>query len=346
MQMVSEEVMAGGMDWFRWHHGTVNDPKFRLVARRASVRVGDVIALWGLLLEQASANSDRGHPGTVDWEAVDLALDLPDGGTQAIFAAMVDRKLIDAGTGRIARWEARQPKREDSTAAERKRLQRERDAAGRIVTDGDVTQGHAEDGASHAESLQKRGEEKREEDSSLRSESMGAAQAPVAPAAHAAASEPGTKSKRRSKAKPKGYTEDFEAAWAAYPRRPGDSKADAFKAYSARIAAGATAEQILAGVLRYAAYAEVKVSDPTFLKQGATFFGPGRHFEAGWEIPAAPPKPVAAPAAPPVTTASRAAEATREMLDRQSQRGHTAPSPEQRAALDRVRQKAAGKVHA
>jgi len=335
MQMVSEEVMAGGIDWFRWHHGTVNDPKFRLVARRAGARVGDVIALWGLLLEQASANTDRGHPGAVDWESVDLALDLPDGGTQAIFSAMVDRKLIDADTGRIVRWEARQPKREDSTAAERKRAQRERDAAGLGVTGGDVTQGHAQQ--SDVTQRHDREEERREEDSSLRSESPVPAPAP-APSVR--------QPKRMSRSKTKAYTEDFEAAWAAYPRRPGDSKADAFKAYSARIADGATATQLLAGVQRYAAYAEAKVSDPTYLKQGATFFGPGRHFEAGWEIPVVPPKPAAAPAVPPITTTSRAADATREMLDRQSQRGHTGPSPEQRAALDRARQKAAGKAHA
>lgn len=331
MQVVSEEVMAGGMDWFRWHHGTVNDPKFRLVARRAGVRVGDVIALWGLLLEQASANVDRGHPGDVDWESVDLALDLPDGGTKAIFAAMLDRNLITRSTGRITRWEARQPKREDSTAAERKRLQRERDAAGHGVTESDVTQGHAQDGAGHAESLQKRGEEKREEDSSLRSKSPAPAPAPA---------------KRKSKAKPRAYTADFEAAWAAYPSRPGNSKADAFKAYSARIASGAKPEAILDGVKRYAAYAAVKLSEPTYVKQGATFFGPGLHFEADWAVPAVQPKPAAGTAAPPVTTESRAADATKAMLEQQAQRGHTAPTAEQRAALALARQKVAGKATA
>ncbi len=324
MQMVSEEVMAGGIDWFRWHHGTVNDPKFRLVARRAGARVGDVIALWGLLLEQASANTDRGHPGAVDWESVDLAMDLPDGGTQAIFAAMVDRKLIDADTGRIVRWEARQPKREDSTAAERKRAQRERDAAGLGVTGGDVTQGHAQ--TSDVTQGHDREEERREEDSSLRSESPGPAPAPA----------PAAKPKRKSKAKPRAYTEDFEVAWAAYPRRPGDSKADAFRAYSARIASGTKPEVILAGVQRYAAFAAVKVSDPTYLKQGATFFGPGLHFEADWAVPAVQAKPAAAPATPPVTTQSRAAEATAAMLQRQAARGHTAPSAERRAEMQRA----------
>ncbi len=25
--------MAGGIDWFRWHHGSVTDPKFQLIAK-------------------------------------------------------------------------------------------------------------------------------------------------------------------------------------------------------------------------------------------------------------------------------------------------------------------------
>lgn len=29
--------MAGGIDWFRWHHGSVTDPKLQLVAGNADV---------------------------------------------------------------------------------------------------------------------------------------------------------------------------------------------------------------------------------------------------------------------------------------------------------------------
>ena len=60
--------MANGIDWFRWHHGSVNDPKFGLVAMKADARVGDVIAVWALVLEQASANTDRGAFGDIDHE--------------------------------------------------------------------------------------------------------------------------------------------------------------------------------------------------------------------------------------------------------------------------------------
>jgi hypothetical protein len=66
--------MANGIDWFRWHHGSVNDPKFGLVARKAAARVGDVIAVWALILEQASANTERGLFGAIDCEATDFLL--------------------------------------------------------------------------------------------------------------------------------------------------------------------------------------------------------------------------------------------------------------------------------
>lgn len=128
--------MSSGMDWFRWHHGTVNDPKFQLVARRAKASVAEVVAVWASLLEAASLSSDRGHPGDVDFEAVDCGLGLDDGKTAEIYVQMQARDLIDS-EGRLTAWEKRQPKRErvDNTAAERKARQRAKEA-GHGVTEG------------------------------------------------------------------------------------------------------------------------------------------------------------------------------------------------------------------
>lgn len=127
--------MANGIDWFRWHHGSVNDPKFGLVARKAGARLGDVLAVWALVLEQASASTERGQFSEIDGEATDFLLGAEDGTTARILEAMQSRSLLTGD--RVTRWEERQPKRErvDSTAAERKRAQRERDAA----SDGDMT---------------------------------------------------------------------------------------------------------------------------------------------------------------------------------------------------------------
>ena len=134
--------MANGIDWFRWHHGSVNDPKFGLVARKAAARVGDVIAVWALILEQASANTERGLFGAIDCEATDFLLGADDGTTARILEAMQGRALVDGE--RVTRWEERQPKRErvDNTGTERKRQQRERDKANSGSGAG-VTSGHA-----------------------------------------------------------------------------------------------------------------------------------------------------------------------------------------------------------
>lgn len=82
-----------------------------------------------------------------------------------------------------------------------------------------------------------------------------------------------------------GYSEEFETAWAAYPKRPGASKADSVKAWNARIKEGVDPQTIYAGVVRYAAYCKATISSPKYIKQPATFFGSGRHYESTWEIP-------------------------------------------------------------
>jgi hypothetical protein len=101
--------MAGGMDWFRWHHGCVTDPKFQLIARKSGASLPDVLAVWAYLLEQASTNADRGSLGAIDGEAVDCMFGFPDTETRTgdILLAMEARGLI--ANGRIAMWEARQP---------------------------------------------------------------------------------------------------------------------------------------------------------------------------------------------------------------------------------------------
>lgn len=84
------------------------------------------------------------------------------------------------------------------------------------------------------------------------------------------------------------YSNEFEQAWQAYPKRAGgNSKAAAWKAWKARIKDGVTTVEMLAGVNRYAAYVRATGSAGTqYVKQAATFFGPDRHFEESWQAPA------------------------------------------------------------
>jgi 5-methylcytosine-specific restriction endonuclease McrA len=65
---------------------------------------------------------------------------------------------------------------------------------------------------------------------------------------------------------------DFEVAWQAYPRRPGNSRGKALKAYIARRKAGASAEELLAGVRAYAGYIARERVSPQYVKHGKTFF--------------------------------------------------------------------------
>lgn len=118
--------MAGGIDWFRWHHGSVTDPKFQLVARRSGASLPEVLAVWTYLLEKASAADFRGCFGEIDAEAVDCLFGLSDGATEAILGAMVDRKLI--ADEYIVAWDKRQPKRErpEDNSADRVRAFREK----------------------------------------------------------------------------------------------------------------------------------------------------------------------------------------------------------------------------
>lgn len=137
--------MAGGIDWFRWHHGSITDPKFQLVARKSGASLPDVLAVWAYVLEQASANENRGNHGEIDCEALDCMFGFDDGQTEAILNVMQSRGLL--ADGRVSSWDKRQPKRERDTdnSAERTRVYRERqkqhgDAEQNHVTPCDATE--------------------------------------------------------------------------------------------------------------------------------------------------------------------------------------------------------------
>jgi hypothetical protein len=150
--------MAGGIDWFRWHHGSVTDPKFQLVARKAGVSLPDVLAVWAFLLEKASASDERGTFGEIDCEAVDCLFGLDEGQTAAILEHMGARGLTQ--DEQITAWEKRQPKRERDTdnSADRTRAYRERHKQ-----QGDAQQNHVTPCDAKEHQKNARGEERREE---------------------------------------------------------------------------------------------------------------------------------------------------------------------------------------
>jgi len=94
------------------------DPKWRVIARRSGQRIGDVIAMFNILMVQAGANADeRGRTHGNDDDDIGAALDLEPEDVAAIRDAM-QGKVLDGTL--LMGWEKRQPKREDGSATRAK----------------------------------------------------------------------------------------------------------------------------------------------------------------------------------------------------------------------------------
>jgi hypothetical protein len=131
--------------WFRWHEGTCEDGKFRVVARNAGVTVATVMGVWAVLLEDASHDDHRGVAvrGEDFYAAI---LDLG-GELQAILEAMQTIGLIACCTNdtiEISNWSKRQYETDttDATNAERQRRFREKhkNNAAQTKRNGSVTE--------------------------------------------------------------------------------------------------------------------------------------------------------------------------------------------------------------
>lgn len=87
------------------------------------------------------------------------------------------------------------------------------------------------------------------------------------------------------RSKPTAWIDDFEAIWPLYPKKPGMSRADALKAFSARVNEGASIHAMQDGVRAYASYVLAANTEPKYIKAPETFFGPGKHWESDWSPP-------------------------------------------------------------
>lgn len=125
--------------WLRWHHGSVTDPKWRVIASRCvtSVTVGHIVTVWAAMLENASQATPRGTLSGWDDEDIAVLFGYETGQVSAIRDAM-QGKVLNGNV--LIGWQKRQPNREDSSAS-RTREYRERngDATKRTVTQCDAT---------------------------------------------------------------------------------------------------------------------------------------------------------------------------------------------------------------
>ena len=112
------------MEWFRWYHGAISDPKWPLIARKSGQNIGTVVSIWAAILEHASQDEDRGSVDGFDPEAIDALYGYEDGTCKSVMDAMEDKALIAEGC--ISSWRKRQPKRErEDNSTERVRRHRE-----------------------------------------------------------------------------------------------------------------------------------------------------------------------------------------------------------------------------
>ena len=95
---------------------------------------------------------------------------------------------------------------------------------------------------------------------------------------------------------PAPYTPEFEAAWAAYPRRAGGNpKKAAYRCWRARVRQGASEDELEQGVVRYARFCDA--TDKTgseFVMQASRFFGPDEHWREDWAVSGGAPEPALA----------------------------------------------------
>jgi hypothetical protein len=122
--------------WYRQRHDWFKSTRIVAIARRLDQPLAFVAMLWEAAFNHASKQADRGSVAHFPPEDAGAELGIDDAVAARIWAAFVTRGMI-AGD-RIANWEELEPIREDPTAAERKRRQRERDQE---LAD-DVTQCH------------------------------------------------------------------------------------------------------------------------------------------------------------------------------------------------------------
>lgn len=124
------------MDWVRLYHDMPTDPKWRVIARKAGQRIGDVIAVYVFMLCNASCNTvKRGVTQGFVAEDVAAAIDLEADCVTAILGAM-EGKVVK--NGQLLGWEKRNPKREDSsTDRVRKHRETQGNALKRPDTDTD-----------------------------------------------------------------------------------------------------------------------------------------------------------------------------------------------------------------
>lgn len=88
-----------------------------------------------------------------------------------------------------------------------------------------------------------------------------------------------------SKKNPLSYDSLFEEAWAAYPSRPGNSKAEAWVQWLRRLKEGAEPLDMLEATRRYRNWVDAQPGmERRHVLMARTFYGPAKRFEDDWTV--------------------------------------------------------------
>lgn len=222
------------MEWFRWYHGAISDPKWPLIARKSKQNIGTVVSIWAAILEHASQDEERGSIDGFDPEAIDALYGYEDGTCKAVVDAMADKLLIVDGC--IASWRKRQPKREreDNSTA---RVRRHREAKKAASETGKVNNSDDETGCNSTETPLKRHEtprtEQNREEQNREERVLAHSSACACVDSHSADPKP----KHEPGPAITDYSFEFEELWDQYPRK--EAKGAAWIAFKAAKAAHA-----------------------------------------------------------------------------------------------------------
>lgn len=121
------------MDWLRWHHGTMTDPKWRFIAAQTGTGVGQVLAVWACMMEHASQTDPRGTLEGWRDQVYAMLLDMK---PETVTAIREEMQGLVLNEGALLSWAKRQPS--DATAAERMKRYRSKTPAS-TVTKRNVT---------------------------------------------------------------------------------------------------------------------------------------------------------------------------------------------------------------
>lgn len=239
-------MSAKKLPWLRLYTEIVDDEKVRLLAFE------DRWHYVALLCCKRMGILDAGDPIGLLMRKLSVKLGLALRELESMLLRLEEVGLVDSETAQPTGWEARQFISDSSTERVRKFRARMAEERGKKVGNVTVTA---------------------QETDTDKDKDLGA-KAPVRP----------TVTRERKKV---AYSDDFELAWKAYPARGGgNNKAEAFKAWNARLKQGYTAEAMQAGIDAYRVHlvATGKVGTE-YVKMAATFLGPNLHFLDSYALP-------------------------------------------------------------